>query len=180
MRSGRQPDGHDGCGRGGFFGGQRFCGDDSFGAAGHVGHRPGPFGRHDEGAPSGCGYEDSAVSNQVGSWGGHERRKSFQQLESFKDHMRRPVSPGAPETIEQPSVWQRFQTFHRDRWPGAVSGETFQALAVVARNRDIRVHAETPDAGATRTGQNLQALRVDLVPPAGDAPDLRSSAFIGG
>lgn len=173
MWSGRQPHGHEGCGRGGFPGGQRFCGDDSFGTAGHEGYRPGPFGRfgrHDKGAPSGRGCEDSAVSNQMGSWSGDERRKSFQQLESFKDHMRRPVSPGVLEAIEKPPVWQRFQTFHRDRWPGAVSGQTFQPLAVLGRNRDIRVHAETPDAGATQAGQNLQALRVDLIPSAGDAP----------
>ncbi len=158
--------------RDGFPGGGRCSDDGCFRNTRSVGHRRRlcvRFGGDEESSPFGRGSKDAAVSNQVSAWSGHQRREFFQQLQPFKDHVRGSVAPRAFESIEQASVGQRFNAFHRDWWPGAVSRQTFQALAVSSGNRDIRVQAEAVVAGTSRTGQGRHALRIDLIPHAGHA-----------
>jgi predicted TIM-barrel fold metal-dependent hydrolase len=62
------------------------------------------FPRHDPGSPFGGRRQDAGKSHQMCFGSGDERRQSFQQFERFKNNMRRPIAPGALETIEQPSV----------------------------------------------------------------------------
>src|SRR5213593_579097 len=72
-------------------------------------------------------------------------------------------SPRTLEAIEQASIGERFQTFDGNRAAGAILRQTFQSLAVSGWNRDVCVHAKSVDAGATRTGENVHAFRIDLI-----------------
>ena len=77
--------------------------------------------------------------------------------------MRRSISPCTLEAIEQASIGERFQTFDGNRPAGAILRQTFQSLTVSGWNRDVRVHAKSVDAGATRTGESVHAFRIDLI-----------------
>jgi hypothetical protein len=70
---------------------------------------------------------------------GYEGDKFLQQLQRFKHDIRRAIMPRALQAIQQPSVNEAFETFHRDWWSSAISDQTFQSLTVSSSNGDIRV-----------------------------------------
>ena len=77
--------------------------------------------------------------------------------------MRRSISPGALETIEQTSIGEHFQTFRGNRSPSAILRQTFQSGAITSGYCNIAVHAKSVDASASRTGEGFHAFRIDLI-----------------
>jgi len=111
------------------------------GGEGMIPHRLGfgwRFG-YDQGPPLRDGGQDTRVPDQMCFRSRHERNKFLQQLQRFKHNMRRAIIPRALQAIQQPSIGEALETFHRDGWPGAISDQTFQWLTVSGSNGDIRV-----------------------------------------
>ena len=114
-------------------------------------------------------------------WSGHDRCQFFQQLQRFKGHMCRSIAPGALETIEQPSVRHRLETFHGKRWTSAVFAQTFKPLTISGRNGSVRMKAEAGHAGAPWTGQSVDALRINLISdPSDPAPGVGAEGDLAG
>src|SRR6476646_7981734 len=62
--------------------------------------------------------------------------------------MRGSVPPGAIETIGQSITGEALQPLHGNWRPRTISRQPFQPLTVFGMHRDVRMQAETCDAGA--------------------------------